>query len=187
VAEAKRLINATDEEFRPMVRAALQTGARYGQLAKLMVSDFISDAGTIRLRTRKGDGSERIYHATLTEEGVELFEQQCGGRATSDLIFQTASGAAWEKSAQARPMASACDRAKVSPPATFHTLRHTWASLSVMAGVPLLVVAKNLGHTDTRMVERHYGHLAPSYIADAIRAGAPRFGISENVVGRSQS
>ena len=27
-----------------------------------------------------------------------------------------------------------------------------------------------------RMVEKHYGHLAPSYIADAIRAGAPRFG-----------
>jgi hypothetical protein len=45
-----------------------------------------------------------------------------------------------------------------------------------MNGVPLLVVAKNLGHTDTQMVERHYGHLAPSYIADAIRAGAPRFG-----------
>ena len=40
---------------------------------------------------------------------------------------------------------------------------------------PLMVVAKNLGHADTRMVERHYGHLAPSYVADAIRAGAPRF------------
>jgi hypothetical protein len=36
-------------------------------------------------------------------------------------------------------------------------------------------VAKNLGHADTRMVEKHYGHLAPSYIVDAIRAGAPRF------------
>jgi hypothetical protein len=45
-----------------------------------------------------------------------------------------------------------------------------------MNGVPLLVVARNLGHTDTRMVEKHYGHLAPSFIADAIRAGAPRFG-----------
>jgi hypothetical protein len=43
-------------------------------------------------------------------------------------------------------------------------------------GVPLLVVAKNLGHSDTRMVEKHYGHLAPSYIADAIRAGGPQFG-----------
>jgi hypothetical protein len=26
------------------------------------------------------------------------------------------------------------------------------------------------------MVEKHYGHLAPSYIADAILAGEPRFG-----------
>jgi hypothetical protein len=40
-----------------------------------------------------------------------------------------------------------------------------------------MVVARNLGHSDTRMVEKHYGHLAPSYIADAIRASAPRFDI----------
>ena len=38
-----------------------------------------------------------------------------------------------------------------------------------MNGVPLMVVAKNLGHKDTRMVEKHYGHLAPSYVAAAIR------------------
>jgi len=35
--------------------------------------------------------------------------------------------------------------------------------------VPLLMVAKNLGHANTRIVEKHYGHLAPSYIVDAIR------------------
>ena len=46
-----------------------------------------------------------------------------------------------------------------------------------MNGAPLMVVARNLGHADTRMVERHYGHLAPSYISDAIRAAAPKFGI----------
>jgi len=45
-----------------------------------------------------------------------------------------------------------------------------------MNGVPLLVVAKNMGHSDTRMVEKHYGHLAPSYVADAVRQHAPRFG-----------
>lgn len=44
-----------------------------------------------------------------------------------------------------------------------------------MNSVPLMVVGKNLGHADTRMVEKHYGHLAPSFIADAIRAGAPRY------------
>ena len=45
-----------------------------------------------------------------------------------------------------------------------------------MAGAPLLVVAKNLGHANSRMVERHYGHMSASYVADAIRASAPRFG-----------
>ena len=46
-----------------------------------------------------------------------------------------------------------------------------------MGGVPLFVLAKALGHASTIMVERHYGHLAPSYIAEAIRKVAPRFGI----------
>jgi len=46
-----------------------------------------------------------------------------------------------------------------------------------MGGVPLMVVARNLGHSDTRMVEKHYGHLAESYVADEIRKNAPRFGI----------
>jgi hypothetical protein len=40
-----------------------------------------------------------------------------------------------------------------------------------------MVIAKNLGHKDTKMVEKHYGHLASSFIVDAIRAGAPKFGI----------
>jgi integrase len=83
---------------------------------------------------------------------------------------------AWHDSEQNRPMLEACERAKIAPAIGFHGLRHTWASLAAMNGTPLMVVAKNLGHSDTRMVEKHYGHLAPSYVADAIRAGAPKFG-----------
>jgi hypothetical protein len=32
------------------------------------------------------------------------------------------------------------------------------------------VIAEQLGHADTRMTEKHYAHLAPSYVADTIRA-----------------
>ena len=77
-------------------------------------------------------------------------------------------------------MAEAVEHAKISPPISFHGLRHTWASLVVMNHVPLIVVAKNLGHSDTRMVEKHYGHLARSFITDAIRAGAPKFGFKKD-------
>ena len=62
---------------------------------------------------------------------------------------------------------------------SFHVLRHTYASHLVMAGAPLQVVAANLGHADTRMTEKHYAHLAPSYVADVIRATMPRLGLVE--------
>ena len=44
--------------------------------------------------------------------------------------------------------------------------------------MPLLVIAKNLGHRDTHMVEHHCGHLAPSFIVEAIHAGAPFYGFA---------
>jgi integrase len=73
-------------------------------------------------------------------------------------------------------MQDANTAAKIDPPATFYTLRHTYASHLVQAGTPLLYVASALGHRDARMVERHYGHFAPSQVADTIRANLPSFG-----------
>jgi integrase len=179
VAQAKRIIDAADSDFRLLVQGALETGGRYSELAHLTVADFNPDVGTVSIAQSK---SGKGRHVVLTDEGAGFFRQLCAGRASSEPMFKRADGSAWLKSHQARRIADACKRAKITPRISFHVLRHTWASLSVMAGVPLLVVAKNLGHADTRMVERHYGHLAPSYIVDAIRAGAPRFGFTPDNV-----
>jgi integrase len=173
VAEAQRLINAADPDFRLLVQAALLTGARLGELVALQVSDFNRDSGTIAIKTSK---SGKPRHVVLTEEGQAFFAQLCAGRPGHSTMLLRADGQPWGRSHQHEPMRVARERAKITPPISFHGLRHTWASLAVMNGVPLLVVARNLGHHDSRMVEQHYGHLAPSYIADAIRAGAPRFG-----------
>ncbi len=125
--------------------------------------------------TRAEYKTGKARHIVLTDEGAAFFGQHCAGRGGHERMFTHASGSEWKKSDQKRPMAEAVARAKITPPITFHGLRHTWASLAVMNGVPLMVVARNLGHVDTTMVEKHYGHLAPSFIAEAIRAGAPRF------------
>jgi integrase len=177
VAQARRLVNAADSEFRPLVQAALQTGCRYSELARLEVADFNPDSGTLAIRQSK---SGKARHVVLTDEGVFFFRQLTAGRAGSEIMLRKANGEAWRASHQLRPTVQACMHAKIDPPVSFHALRHTWASHAVMNGVPLLVVAKNLGHADTRMVEKHYGHLAPSYVADAIRAGAPKFGFKPN-------
>src|SRR4029453_6193825 len=180
VDEAQRLIHAAQGDFRILVQAALQTGARYQELARLRVADFNSDAGTLHIRKTK---TNRDRHIVLTDEGRELFTRLAAGRPGTALML----GREWKQSQQAPLIRDACERAKIDPPLNFHALRHTWASLSVMAGMPLMVVARNLGHSDTRMVERHYGHLAPSYVADAVRKHAPRFGVNEpsNVKART--
>jgi integrase len=176
VAQARRLIDACAADFRKIVQAALLTGARYGQLAELTAADFNSKNNCVQLRTRKSDGKQKAYRAALTQEGARFFRDACAGLAATDVIFRKDDGTHWGKSHQNRLMAASCKRAKISPPVTFQQLRHTWAAHAVINGVPLPVVAANLGHSGTAMVEKHYRHLAPSHIADAIRAGAPKFG-----------
>lgn len=173
IDEAKRLLNACEPGFRRLVRGALETGARYGELCRLTVSDFNKDSGTIQIQRSK---SNKGRHIILSEDGVAFFKSITAGRRGSDALFAKDDGNEWLRSHQAEPMDEANERAKLDPPINFHGLRHTWASHAVMNGVPLIVVARNLGHSDTRMVEKHYGHLAQSYVADAIRAGAPKFG-----------
>ena len=185
LAEAQRLINTADRDsgFRDLVHAALLTGARYAELCRLRVRDFAH--GKLSIWVSKVG---KARHVRLTEEGVAFFEQKCAGRDGEEIMLphwrigqaakKFGERREWRKSEQKRPMREACLRAKIKP-LGIHQLRHTWASLSVMNGMPLLVVADNLGHADTRMVEKHYGHLTKSYMDEAIRAGAPRFGAVE--------
>lgn len=174
IAEAQRLINASDQEFRPLVRAALETGARYSELARLQAQDFNPDAGTVHIRQTK---SWKARHIILTDDGTEFFRDMTIGRAGNELIFIHENGSGWKASQQGRPMAAANERAKIMPPIGFHILRHTYCSHCVMNGMPLMVLAKNLGHADIGTIQKNYGHLSPSFITDAIRAGAPRYGV----------
>jgi integrase len=177
VEEAQRLINASAGAFRKLVHAALLTGCRFSELAASQAADFNGATGTLHVRVSK---SGKGRHVVLTDEGTKFFAALAAGRAGNTRLLPKDDGGKWLKSHQTRPMGEACKAARIGPPAGFHTLRHTYASLSIMGGAPLMVVARNLGHVDTRMVEKHYGHMSASYVADAIRAAAPRFGIAPN-------
>jgi hypothetical protein len=44
------------------------------------------------------------------------------------------------------------------------------------------VIAVQLGHAGTRITEKHYAHLAPSYVADTVRAALPPLGVVDDIV-----
>jgi integrase len=70
IAECTRLLNACDPEFRILVRAALETGARYQELARLRVADFNAASGTVHIRKSKPN---KDRHIVLTDDGREFF------------------------------------------------------------------------------------------------------------------
>lgn len=173
VDEAQRLQNAAPPDLRSLVAAGLNTGCRAGELLALKAGDFDPHSKTLLIADSKSGKPRRV---PLTDDGVKLFERLTAGKPEDDALFLRADGSPWYRVALVRAMRSACTAAKVRPAATFHTLRHTYASHLVQAGVPLIFVAEALGHSDARMVTKHYGHLAPSHVADAIRAALPKFG-----------
>ncbi|WP_243286699.1 tyrosine-type recombinase/integrase [Geothrix terrae] len=182
--EAQRLVNACDPEFRLLVQAALLTGARFGELTRIRVSDFNEMSKTIFFELTKNSKPRYVY---LTEEGLSFFRSLTAGKRGDQALFLRDSYSnrnrnsekilrPWRKSEASRPMAEACEAAGLEA-MTFHELRHTYASGLVNRGVPLAYVAAQLGHTDTRMVEKHYGHICHSALAEAIDKLAPTWGI----------
>lgn len=179
-AEARKLVRACPEDFRKMVQAALLTGCRYSELARLKCENYNADSGTLAIRLSKG----KIRHVVLTDEAKASFDSWTLDRAHSEHVFLRADGKVWGNSHQKRPLDEASRLAEITPAVTFHILRHTHGSHLAMSGVPMGVVAAQLGHADTRMTEKHYAHLAPSYVAQTIRANFPVLGLSDtdNVV-----
>jgi integrase len=184
IAEQRRLVEACEPDFRALVQAALFSGARYGELTRLRVQDFNARNGSLYIEFSKSGKSRHVF---LTEEAQAWFNQIVAGRDSCELLLtrahvfrtkrkQAIEEKAWAPYDQVYCMNQACEAAKL-PPFTFHELRHTYASALVNHGVPLAYVAAQLGHSDTRMVERYYGHLSPNAQADSVRSLAPSLGI----------
>ena len=177
--DAKRLVNGCDSDLRSLVQAALLTGCRYGELIRLKVGDYNPDTGTIHLKQTK---SGKPRYVPVNDEGKAHFDRLAAGRMNDELVFLHADGTPWADSHQIRRMIDACERAKISPRVSFHDLRNTYGALLAMQGVSMKVIAELLGHSDTRITEKHYAHLQESYVAETLRKHLPKFGIARDDV-----
>jgi integrase len=166
-AESVRLVNACPRELRALVRAALLTGARWGELAALRVADVTTSRKQPSVYVAESK-SGKPRHIPLNPEGRELFASLVAGKVADALVFVRPDGDPWRHNDHVRALTEACRVAKVRPAVSFHELRHTYASHLAQAGVPLLTIAKLLGHADTRITARHYAHLADKTLADAV-------------------
>ncbi len=177
IPECQELVASCAPDFKLLVKAALFTGARFSELKKMRKPHFRYANANILIPTSKTGKSRRI---SLSPEANEFFKFCVSKLEFNDHIFTRHDGAPWSQTGTYPRLRDGCQIAGIEPPITFHQLRHTYASLLVMSGVPMVVVARNLGHASTEPCEKHYAHLAPNYISDTIEKGMPELFISQS-------
>ena len=178
--EITRLLNAAPPDLRALINGGLMTGARRGDLIGMKVGDYMPDAGAVMIGNRKVRYKGKPpFPCYLSPEGLDFFTRHTAGRDPAEPMFMRADDQAWREDDVNRPLKAANAAARIKPAASINVLRHTYASHAVMAGVTLSALAANLGHSDTRMVETHYSHLAPDWRKEQAQR-MPSFGVQSD-------
>ncbi len=158
--EAERLSAAIDKLRSPLMRAlirfALETGMRRGELLSLLWSRVCRDKRTVLIPETK-TGHPRMI--PLSSGALETLEHVPA--CSSDLVFPSTANAvklAWQRV-----------RARAGiPDVNFHDLRHEAISRFFERGLSLPEVALISGHRDVRMLLR-YTHLRAEDVAEKLQ------------------
>jgi integrase len=150
----------------PLVRLALHTGLRRGELFGLTWADVDLTGARLTVRGESAkSGQTRYVPLNVTAAAVLATWREIVKPATpAALVFSGADGAPLvdiKKAWGALMTAAKIERFR------FHDCRHDFASKLVMAGTDLNTVRELLGHADLKMVLR-YAHLAPEHTAAAV-------------------
>ena len=149
--EEKNLIEACDPHLRRIVRFALQTGARKGEISGLRWRDVDLKNGVATIpAVRAKAGKDRHLH--LNAVATSILRELPRPIDKDAFVFANSTGG--EEINIERHWRKAICAAGVED-FRFHNLRHTYASRLVMAGVDLAVLRELLGHADFTMTLRY--------------------------------
>lgn len=155
--EEEQILAGSPEFLRPAIVFSLHTGVRIGELVSLTWGQVDLERRTITITAEKAKG-KRTRHIPLNDIAYKAIGTQPRGIAPTAPVFpQVVEKTNFYFSRRLRQIAKAAgvDLKELC----WHTLRHTFASRLVQAGVSLQVVKELLGHTTLVMVMR-YAHLA---------------------------
>ena len=147
------------QKYHSIVKVALNTGCRQGELLRLRWNDVDWNIGVITIQETKSGDSRRVpLNSEVQNVFVALFEQT--SPASPDRIFPFDDRylrRAFEKAVKASELA----------PFRFHDLRHTFASRLAMQGCNDRILMALGGWKSPRMLSR-YAHLTPTHLWQAV-------------------
>lgn len=157
-----------------VVRVAVSTGLRRGELCRLKWSDVDFTSGFLTVRESKSGHERSVY---LTGDARTVLERLNAARTSEadDFVLTGAGGGMLNGNFAAQRFRDFREKAKLPESIHFHSLRHTFASWAVLGGMDLFKLKEILGHADIKMT-MIYAHLRP----DAQRGDMERIFGTEN-------
>jgi integrase len=173
--EATLLLDALRRRSPQVARIAtmsLYAGLRLGEVLALTWGNVDLKNGIIMAQDTKNYESRAVF---ITDPIRTVLEELSPG-SPDELLFKSKTGnpVQWLSKSFAATVSELKLNEGISDRRErlcFHSLRHTHASWAVMAGVPLYVVGKAIGHRTLTMTAR-YSHLAPDSYKSAFEAVA---------------
>ena len=183
VEELARVCSAVDGEMRLLFAIGIYTGLRLGDCALLEwgAVDLVRGRITVipRKTARHAHGRQTLIpiHSTLAAMLEEIPQDERGGYvlpATADAYRREPSILTNRiqrvfRDCGIKTQVEQGEGRKALTDVGFHSLRHTFVSLSANAGAPLAIVQAIVGHSNPAMT-RHYFHEQESALKSAVAA-----------------
>lgn len=153
--EVGRLLSALPEHDRPWHALMAATGVEWGAIASAQVRDLDPDALTFRA---KGTKTRHRDRTVMIRKGPEADLVRAHWRALHALPAAPLFRLTGHRSALQRLQDAA--KAVGLPKMRIHDWRHVFAVQAVRDGIPYHIIAHQLGHSNTIMVQKVYGRFA---------------------------
>jgi site-specific recombinase XerD len=152
--EVGRILKVTvNLKHKALLVTAYSAGLRVGEVVRLKVSDI--DSRRMQIRVTAGKGAKDRY-TLLSETALTVLRQYFKAEKPQDWLFpgEEAGDHLSERSAQ-HIFEHAKKRAGITKKATFHTLRHSFATQLLEDGVDIRYIQELLGHGSIETTERY--------------------------------
>ena len=149
--EIEKIINAIDnKKHRLLISLSYGAGFRVSETINLKIKDINLEELTIHIKSAKGKKDRiTIFPEKLKTDLVNIMAL----RDKNDYVFESnREGKLTERTAQ-KIFENALKNAKITKDATFHSLRHSFATHLLENGVDVRYVQELLGHQNIRTTQ----------------------------------
>lgn len=127
-------------------------GLRVSEVVNLKVKDIDLDELTIHIKNAKGR-KDRI--TIFPEKLIPGIKELIHNKGSNDFIFESNRGGKLTTTSLQKVFKSALHKADIKKDATFHSLRHSFATHLLENGVDIRYVQELLGHQNIRTTQRY--------------------------------